>query len=148
MIHIENDGKVADAQLVKILDAIKSKDKNGLKAMFSKQALNKSDDIDGEIEYLFSFFQGKVTSWVNNAGGPTVSALYEYGHISKELISFYNVKTEGKEYIFFILQYSVDTDHPENVGLYTLRVIKAEDENTQLGCVEDMKIAGIYKPKK
>ena len=148
MIHIENDEKVADGRLVKILEAIKSKDKNGLKAMFSIQALDKADDIDGKIDYLFSFFQGKVTSWVDNSGGPIVYESNDYGHMTKELISFYNVNTDGQEYLFFILKYSVDTDHPENVGLYTLRVIKAEDEKTQFGYWTDMKIAGIYKPKK
>ena len=41
----------------------------------------------------------------------------------------------------------MDTDYPNNVGLYTLRVIKAEDKDTQFGYWQDMKLPGIYIPK-
>jgi len=34
--------------------------------------------------------------------------------------------------------------NPDNAGLYTLRVIKAEDEETEFGYWQDMVIPGIY----
>lgn len=49
--------------------------------------------------------------------------------------------------MFFVVEYSTDTFSPDNVGLYTLRVIKAADEETQVTTWKDMEMAGIYKPK-
>lgn len=141
-----NDDKKADARLEQVLKVIEKKDKKGLKAMFSKQALAQAEDMDSSIEYVFNLFQGKVTSW-NNYAGFTLDETNDYGHITKEAKSFYNVNTDNQKYIFFILEYTADTDHPDNVGLYTLRVIRAEDEKTQFGYWQDMKIPGVYKPK-
>jgi hypothetical protein len=89
-------------------------------------------------------FQGKVTSWDNN-GGPVVDETNSYGHVTKEVKSFYNVNTDKQKYIFFLLEYSSDTDHPDNVGLYTLRVIKAENKKTQLGYWQGMKWSDTIK---
>lgn len=142
-----NDDKKADARFEQVLKAIENKDNKGLKAMFSKQAIANAEDMDSSIEYVFNLFQGKVTSWNNNNGGPILDEANDYGHITKEAKSFYNVSTDKQKYIFFILEYTTDTDHPYNVGLYTLRVIKAEDKETQFGYWQDMKIPGVYKPK-
>lgn len=145
-VLFDDSDKKADARLEQVLKVMENKDKKGLKAMFSKQALAKVKDMDRSIEYIFNLFQGKVTSWDNN-GGPTVDETNDYGHITKEAKSFYNVNTDKQNYIFFLLEYTADTDHPDNVGLYTLRVIKAEDKETQFGYWQDMKIPGVYKPE-
>jgi len=47
--------------------------------------------------------------------------------------------------ILFLLEYTVDTKNPDNIGLYTLRIINAEDEETQWGSWQKMKIPGIYQ---
>ena len=142
-----NGDKKANAKFEQVLKVMEKKDKNGLKAMFSKKALDKAKDINGGIDYAFNLFQGKVTSW-DNDGGPIVDETNDYGHDTKEVKSFYNVNTDKGKYIFSLLEYPTDTDHPDNVGLYTLRVIKAEDKKTQLGYWQDMKMPGVYKPKR
>ncbi len=141
----DNDDKKADVRFEQVIESIKNKDKEALKEMFSKQSLDESEDIDDKVDYLFEFFQGEVLSWKRK--GPIVDEKNHYGHKVKESKSFYTVKTDEQEYLFFLLEYTEDTDNPDNVGLYTLRVIKAEDEETQFGYWQDMKIAGIYKPE-
>lgn len=114
--------------------------------MFSKQALAEADDFDGHMDYLFEFFQGKVQLVKND--GPTPSDEdFEYGKRSKMIRSFFYVTTDKEKYVFFLLDYPVDTINPDNKGLYTLRVIKAEDEKAQLTYWQKMKIPGIYKPE-
>ncbi len=49
--------------------------------------------------------------------------------------------------MFFVIDYIKDTMNPDNAGLYTLRVIKAEDKETEFGYWQDMCIPGIYKPE-
>lgn len=144
MLNKDNDHKKADTRLELVLDAIKSKDKESLKSMFSKQALDEAKDFDGSIDYLFKFFQGKDTSWERN--GLSVDETNNYGHKTKQHYSMYYVNTDKQEYIFYLIECTVDSDNPENIGLYTLRVIKAEDRETQFCLYDDMK-AGIYKPE-
>ena len=71
----------------------------------------------------------------------------EHGKKSVMLRAWYTVETDKDKYMFFIIDYTEDTINTDNAGLYTLRVIKAEDKDTQFTYWQDMKIAGIYKPK-
>lgn len=144
MLNKDKDNEKADTRLELVLDAIKSNDKESLKSMFSKQALNEAKDFDGSIDYLFEFFQGKDISWERN--GLSVYETINYGHKTMQLYSTYYVNTDIQEYIFDLIECIVDSDNLENIGLYTLRVIKAEDEETLFCKYQDMK-AGIFKPE-
>ncbi|WP_459764950.1 DUF5104 domain-containing protein [Alkaliphilus crotonatoxidans] len=144
MISDDSDKK-ADARMEQLLETIKNKDEDAFKAMFSKQALNEANDFDGGMDYLFGFFQGNVDSWKRDRFTSETSS--EYGKKSVMLVSWYTVVTDKDKYMFFVIDYTKDTINPDNAGLYTLRVIKAEDKDTQFTYWQDMKIAGIYKPK-
>lgn len=143
---LESDDQIADKRLEQVIKAIKNQDRDALKATFSKQALAEADDFDGHMDYLFEFFQGEVKSY-DNGGGVTVDGDYEYGKRTKEVKSFYTVITDKQTYVFFLLDYPVNTINPNNTGLYSLRIIKAEDKKTQLTSWQKMKIPGIYKPE-
>jgi hypothetical protein len=145
MLISDDSDKKADARMEQILDTMKNKDKDALKAMFSKKALSEADDFEVQIEYLFGFFQGSLKSWERT--GFSSDGSIEHGKKSTMLRSWYTVTTNKDKYRFFVIDYSVDTINPDNAGLYTLRVIKAADEATQFTYWEDMEIAGIYKPK-
>lgn len=146
MLNKDNDDKKADVRLEQLIEAIKNKDREALKSMFSKQALDEAEDFDVSMGYLFDFFQGEV-KFKERKSGLIVDESNNYGHKTKEVKSFYSIDTDKQKYLFFLLEYTVDTDNPDNVGLYTLRVIKAEDKKTRFGYWQDMKIAGIYKPE-
>ena len=48
----------------------------------------------------------------------------------------------------FILEYTVDTENSENLGVYALRIVNKEDEDTNMTYWQDMVIPGIYRPDK
>ena len=144
MIFDDSDKK-ADMRLEQILEVLANNDKDGLKAMFSEQALSEAKDFDGQNDYFFDFFQGAVESWERT--GFSAPMNMENGKKSVELISWYTVTTDKDTFRFFVIDYSVDTFNPDNVGLYALRVIKKTDEETQFTYWQDMEIAGIYKPE-
>ena len=153
MLNRESDDTKANIRLEQILDTIKNKDKDTLKSLFSKQALNETDDFDGSVDDLFDFFLGEVDSW-EKSSGPGVSETNDYGHITKEVSSYYYVNTDKQQYFFLLRDYPVDTDHSSNVGLYMLLVVKAEDREKIYDGVQkilydgNQKIshAGIYIP--
>ena len=139
-----NEKKKADTRMEQIIAAIKDKDRTGLKALFSKQAINEANDFDSCIDYLFNFLQDDVKSWERYKWSSDVSL--EYGKKSKMLRSWYTVITEKNKYSFFIIDFTEETINPDNFGLYTLRVIKTEDEEIEFTYWQDMQIAGIYRP--
>lgn len=145
MMIFDDSDKKADDRMEQLLETIKNKDKDALKAMFSIQALNEANEFDGSMEYLFEFFQGRVDSWKRDRFTSETSS--EYGKKSVMLVSWYTVTTDKDKYIFFVIDYTKDTINSDNAGLYTLRVIKAADEATQFSAWQDMKVAGIYKSK-
>lgn len=141
-----DDNQKAEARLEQVIKAINSHDKNALKSMFSKQAVDKAEDLDGRIDYLFGFVQGDIKSWKFEGGSAPKSN--DYGHKIGISGFWYTVNTNKEEYLFYLLEYTEDTDHPENMGLYFLQVIKAKDRDTQFhGGSPETLPPGIYKPK-
>lgn len=140
-----SEDKQADFRMEQILDALKNQDKDALKALFSEQALSEAEDFDGSVDYLFEFFQGEVESCERDKW--SFGEEFDHGKTSEMLRSWYTVTTDEDQYIFFIIDYTTDTINPDNEGLYTLRVIKAKDKETQFTYWQDMQIAGIYKPE-
>lgn len=146
MLNDSNDEEKSNNRLEQILNLIVSKDEEGLKGVFSLRALEEDNDFDSEIEYLFELFQGEDIAW-ELLTGPQVSETNDYGSKTKEVKTWYKVETERNTYIAFILEYTEDTEHPENLGVYALRIVKEEDKDTQMTYWQDMVIPGIYMPE-
>lgn len=148
MLNKDSGDKKADARLEQAIEAIKNKDKEALRTMFSKQAQNNAESLDERMDYLFNLFEGEVKSYNNINGAPTIHETIDNGHKTKRVKSYYYVDTNKQKYFFYLSEYTVDTDNPENVGLYTLLAIKAEDKEKQWdNGGDDTFLPGIYKPK-
>lgn len=143
--YIEDDSPAANKRVELILQALEDKDKNAIKSMFSKKALSEAEEFDSHLDYLFEFFQGDIQKW--DECSPGTSEERKYGHVIKKLSWWTYVYTDKEKYIFFLIEYAEDTDHPDNVGLYTLRVINAKDEDKEFERYDKMEIPGIYRPK-
>jgi len=142
----DDSKKQADNRLKSILSSIEKKDTESLKNLFSLQALNETIDFDDQVIYLLNLFQGNVISWKRD--GSNGHTDISDGKKLVRLISWYKVTTDTNIYIFFIIDYPQDTINTDNAGLYTLRVVKIEDEEAYLtGKWTDMEIPGIFKPE-
>lgn len=127
-----------------VIEAIKKYDKDAIKSIFSKQAINETKNMDNGMNYLFDLIKGNIKSWKNEtwASEKKVEGVKK----SVEIDSWYIVTTDEGVYKFFLLDYATDTINPDNEGLYSLRAIKAEDEETQFTYMEHIRIPGIYIP--
>jgi hypothetical protein len=152
MIIRDNDDTKANERLQQVLKAIKSEDKDAIKALFSKKALREADDFEGSMDKLLGFFSAEIT-W-EASSGPTVFESNDYGHQKKEVSSYYYLKTDNQNYYLLMEDFPVDTDHPDNVGLYMLLTVRAEekeklwDKSQKILYDGNQKIshAGIYIP--
>ncbi|QUH29776.1 DUF5104 domain-containing protein [Vallitalea guaymasensis] len=155
MLNEVDDEAIANARLEEVIEALENQDKDTLKALFSKQALDESNDFDINMNQMFEFFQGEVDSW-EKSSGPSASTSNNHGHKTKQINSYYFVNTDKQKYFFLLHDNSVDTDNSDNVGLYLLLIVKAEDrekiydENQKILYDGDEKISrvGIYLPLK
>lgn len=125
----DNSDKKADARLEQILDAISNKDKELLKAMFSKQALSEADDFDRNLDTLFQYVQGSIQSWESTGayGGTDAKNADGTGNRKKEIESTYIFTTSEQEYQIAVYEYTIDTANPDNVGVYSLCIIRTKD---------------------
>ena len=141
VVGIISNKPKADKRFEQMLEVLENDDKDALKTMFSKKAVNRAYDFDGGIDYVFDFFQGDVESWESSGLGFESTADYSIFR------SKYTVITNNGTYLFFTLDYSENILNLNKDSLYTLCVIKETDNNKQFEeDWEDMKIAGIYRP--
>lgn len=125
----DNDAQVANKTFEQLLDAIENKDKDKLKKLFAKNILQQSN-IDSNIDYLFSFFQGKIVSYSDFVSGPMVEEERSDNHI-KIMQSNYDVETDKQKYRFAVKLVTIDTNIPDNIGINSIYIIHAEDTDVE-----------------
>ena len=135
-----SEEKRADARMEQIISAIKEKDKEALKSLFSKKALDEANDFESDVDYLFKFLQGNIDTWERD--GIAGSESIDHGKKSLMIRFAINVKTDKDVYRFFVIDYNKDTINPDNEGVYMLEVRLADSPNT--GSWQDRMRAGIY----
>jgi hypothetical protein len=142
-LNSSNDDEIADARCQSIIEALENKDKEELRKMFSPSAQEEAKDMDSAIDYLLELYQGKLKS---KDGAVVTSESTDQGEKEKELGCSYKVVTDEGNYSIYFIDKLVDTKNSDNVGLYTLEIIKesADDEFYYWGSGTDR--AGIILP--
>lgn len=116
-MHI-NKEKKADTRTEKIIMALKEKDKDSLKSLFSKKALNEAKNFESNEDYLFEFLIGNINTWKRDSA--SVDESIEYGKKSTMLRYGISVSTDNDDYDVFVIDYVKDTINPDNEGIYML----------------------------
>ena len=138
-----NDEAIADEYCEEIIDALENQDTDKLKSMFSTSALAEAENIDEGLAYVMDFFQGETTLI---DGGCSTSESVDHGEKTIRLEGRYWVTTDKDEYFIFFVYDDVDTENPDNVGLYMLQIVKASEAEEQVDWVGKPYIAGIWQP--
>ena len=142
----DDTGKKSDARLEQIIKIINKKDKEAMKNIFSENALNEAIDIDERIIYLFDFIDGEIISWGKHIGASSSESV-NHGKREKSSMAWYNVDTDNQQFLIAFIEWLIDTENPENVGVYMLYVIKSEDKDRFKGFGPKTRYAGIYMPE-
>lgn len=118
MLTREDSAGNAQARLEQVVDAIKNKDRDAIKAMFSEQVLNDVEDLDGGIDYLFATFPNGIDSWDKIGGSEKGSR--RYGSRTARRSYSYNVYAGDAHYVLAIVEQTVETEHPEKIGMHSI----------------------------
>lgn len=122
-----SDEAIANAQMEAFLNALENRDTEQLISLFTANALSETENIQYSVDMLYSYYQGNYTSY-NNWGGPDTSTTREGIHIGKEMHGTYDVVTDADVYRFAFLYVAVDSTVADNVGLWSVYVIKMDDD--------------------
>jgi len=115
----------AEDRMKKIAAAIQSRDAESIYAMFSVQAHEEDQSLRSEIERLFDYIEGDIVSFERFAFSSSRSK--EKGYQKHEIYPTFTVKTSRAEYRFSMTECIIDTENPDNQGLYELEVFAASN---------------------
>ena len=113
--------------ITQLLSAINDGDKETVRDMFAANAIKEDPEFDDKIDQLFDFVEGTLVSY-DDWAGPGESGEFNSGYEQRSLQYTYDVVTSKQNYRFAIKEYTVDTSDKNNIGIYSLYVIKFEDD--------------------
>ena len=122
-----SDSQVINVQFDKLLETIQNRDKEDLKALFSKQAISDAQTIDSNIELLFDYFQGEDATYEDDHG-LVVEEENKNGSKTKIIKKSYDVDTNIETFRFAICVVVSDDINPENIGIWSVYVIRMKDD--------------------
>ena len=138
----DSDKETSDKIITDIVKVIEDRNTEKLIEMFSVKA-KKSQNIEEQVKIFFEKFNDNNLTLEDNAG-PIVYDNTESGNKSKKIINWYEVQGQSGKYTVFFISWTEDTADNDNIGLYTLRIIKEIDLEEQFIEHDKMEIAGIY----
>ena len=136
MFFLDEDNNLADKRMEQLYEALEQSNEKEIKKIFSKNAISKAENIDNSIENLFLFIKGKVISWNRDESPIVFDSVKDIGE-TKQIVTWYSLQTDEQQYLFLLVDYPIDTISPNNAGVYSLGVLKLEDEDKLTGTLED-----------
>ena len=127
------DPQATNNKFEEIISAIQNQNEPALKDLFSKTSISQAEDIHSSITALFDFFQGEMLSYDDLGARSIDKGKNDDGtrRIWESIQSTYDVETTEQKYRFAIKEFTKDTADPNNVGIYSLYIIREEDSNLQ-----------------
>ena len=124
-------GHIAKTLGPQIVEYINNNDAESLKELYSEEVYNTSScNLDEELQGLFDFVNGNITSYTIRMGSESYSG--GKGKIAKNNfdVRIENVGTDtGETYIIVFGYISVDSEQPKRVGMYRLSAYDDDDYN-------------------
>jgi hypothetical protein len=131
---VVNEREVTISKGNEIIEALKSQDKEGLKALFSVHTLEEFD-VDAQIDEAFKFMEGEIVGTYDSKRSSVSSSTR--GSVEPSLLIAAHIDnietTSGEKYnISFVYMY-LDTEDADNNGLSRLRIFDEEDNECEMG---------------
>lgn len=123
--QVTSDIKVTNGTFRQVINALQHQDKTSLKSLFSNNVRGISN-FDKNVQDLFDFFHGNVTSVVDT-GGVGKDSKFDHGKKRMDLQFAYDVKTSEQEYHVAVKECTEDTFDTNNVGVTSIYIINAKN---------------------
>lgn len=124
---MRSDRETANAVFEQVLTALEHQDAEAVRTLFSKSATTEDAQFEEDLLALLALYKGKLISY-DDWAGPTVQSAHLPEGDYKLLEPTYDVVTSEQKYRFALQIYVENTIDPDHVGIYSLYVIKREDD--------------------
>jgi hypothetical protein len=128
----------------KLNDALKSKNKEAVRKLCSKDMQNNSTDFDADIEKMFSFVKGDIQTWEEDKERKH-ETFSDDPHIKMENGGYY-VYTNQEIYYFEMKDCIKNTVDPDKVGYQLILIVKKADKDKIIDGDIKNNSAGIIIP--
>ena len=123
---IDTDESDANTKKVELLDSLQSGNHSAIKKLFAPNKIADIEDFDEDIDELLGYYKGEYVSY--DKSGPGTITDKHYGDVIKYYMMSFDVTTTEDKYRFGIIWYVEYTADKGNVGIWSLSVIRAEDD--------------------
>lgn len=117
--------------LVRLLQAVDQKDREAIKDMFSKEALEHIEDIDEKIDLFIETFPTWECEYDPTFGGMGKHA--NRGTITKWIKPTFDFTSEGRQYVLKFIYYTDADENPDQLGMSMIQIF----ERNAVGYSED-----------
>lgn len=121
------EGERADLLFEELIKALEANNAEALTPWFSVSTRNIAENFDESVEALISFYDGNIVSY--RRFGPGTYAGREGGEEIKEIEASYDITTTSDIYRIAIKFCTIDTKIPDNIGVTSLYITKAENSD-------------------
>ena len=143
-IVFRGDDYVCCTVLEKIIKSVETKDKDLLLSLFSENTKSECPDLEKQAEALLNYCSGELLSLGQFRGLPNTSTHYHKDELVKQShIPTYDINTSNGSYRLTFEYIQIDSNNIDNEGLWSLYVIKAEDDTDTTSAY---RITGEYIP--
>ena len=128
LLNRDSDG--TEQMLGQLLSAVETRDIATMQEMFSQNTAAENPDLEEQISEFLDFFDGTEVSckfW-----GSATSESRDSGVSIKETHASYDIVTTAGEYRLAMMFYTNDNASPENVGMYSIYIAKAEGTDPEM----------------
>ena len=136
----------SEAMMQKFIAAIESRDEAALKELFSDLVIGNTEGFDDQIAQLFAFYEGSAVSIYTSGPGSHSEKNGEVYY--KEIFDTFEIRTDSQAYRITYKFCTIDSVHPENVGILSVYIIKEENltdpSRAYWGPPEEEQEAGIH----
>lgn len=108
--------------LVRLLQAVEQNNKEAIKEMFSKEALENINDIDEKIDLFIETFPTWECKYGPDFGGMGKHA--NRGTITKWIKPTFDFESEGRQYILKFIYYTDADENPDRLGLSMIQIFE------------------------
>lgn len=134
------DDKECLRVLVRLLQAVDQKDRETIKGMFSKEALEHIDDIDEKIDLFIETFPTWECRYDPSFGGMGKHA--NRGTITKWIKPTFDFESEGRRYVLKFIYFTRADENPDQLGLSMIQIY----ESAIMGYSGDFEVQGEDSP--
>lgn len=125
-LYYMSEEEMADSNVLQLIEYLENEDSEGVKSLFAPNILNQIDDIDTMINELILYYNGDFESMDNT--GLTTKSKKTDGVKTKYLSTSTDVTTTDNVYRIAMNWYVEDSDDENNLGIWSLYIIKYEDD--------------------